>query len=229
MSSPSHAASDRFKTVVAVMIAAVMVLSALTAWRASIAAGEAEQANSAGLAATLNLQEAQAVNSILLYQHYRAYTDYERYKLLGDLLGRDADAASETERDTLVRQQQEAYTLAEELSDTFFSARYLKPDGGYDTSRELGEQLADASTSKDLNPHPHFDEADRTRSKSRALIGVLIIFVIAIWFLTLAEALDHFLKYSLAGVGGLFASIGVLGVLVIEVGGPLLSLEVRLP
>jgi hypothetical protein len=108
-------------------------------------------------------------------------------------------------------------------------ARYLKPDGGYDTSRELSEQLADASLSKDLNPQPHYDLADRLRSKSSTLIGVLIIFVIAVWFLTLAEALDHFLKYIPAGIGGLFASTGVLGVLVIEVGGPLLTLEVRLP
>ena len=65
MKDISDKLGGRFKTAMAFMIAFVTVMSAVAAWRASLAAGDASNADVNGLAATINLEESQALNSLI--------------------------------------------------------------------------------------------------------------------------------------------------------------------
>jgi hypothetical protein len=217
MTDQSVRRSERFKTIVASAIAFVTVMSAIVAWRAALAAGDASNADMAGLAATLNAEETKSLNSLKAYEHYRAFTTYLRYAILGDLLAEDAANAPEEEAAELDQQRGDAYALAIEIESNFFSSRYLDPEtGNYDTYRELGEAEADAEQAKDINPAPHFDRADRLRTKSNSLIAVLVVFAVALWFYTLAEGMRHSFKYVLAFGGTLFALIGVGALFALE-------------
>jgi len=208
----------RFKTAMAFMIAFVTVMSAIAAWRASLAAGDASNADVAGLAATVNAEESNALNSLTAYQHLHAFTAYLRYSKLGDLIADDmADVTDDAEWQALDRQRAEGYSLATGIEGVFFPSRYRSPESGnYDVDRELGGLQADDERDRDINPVPHFEKADRLRTKSTGLVGVLVAFAIGLWFFSLAEPMRRALKYAL-GLGGLgFTGIGVVALLALE-------------
>jgi len=222
MADPSSSRLGGFQVVVAVLIACVTLLNAIVAWRASLASQSASNADTAGLAATINLQEARAVNSILAYQHDRAYTEYVRFNLLGDLLGDSAQTASQGEADVLLRQSQEAYTLAQVVVDSFLPARYIRPDGTYDLQRQISEAMAEAAQAKELEPEGHFKEGDRLRTKSINLFGSLLLFAAAIWLFTAAEGVKSALRYLLAAGGILLMAVGLIIFIVFEIMGILI-------
>ena len=86
--------TERLEFINALLIALVTLIGAFVAWRASVAGDNAGDASLAGLIATLNVQETQALNQTLLYENYRAYTAYTRYNALGDEIEADlADIA----------------------------------------------------------------------------------------------------------------------------------------
>ncbi len=218
MKDISDKLGSRFKTAMGFMIAFVTVMSAVAAWRASLAAGDASNADVDGLAATINAEESHALNSLTAYEHYRAFTSYLRYSVLGDLLANDMANATGDERDAMDRQRADAYSLAIEIEGPFFPSRYLNPEkkGDYDVQREIGGLMADDERQKDMAPEEHFTKADQLRSKANGLIAVLIAFAIALWFFSLAEPMKHFLKYGLALGGLAFALIGVVAIVGLE-------------
>lgn len=200
--------TNRLGLVNALLIALVTLIGAFVAWRASVASDNAGDAALAGLTATLNVQETEALNNTLLYEDYRAYTAYTRYNALGDEIEVDlANVTDETELDILDRQMREAWDAAESF---YFPREYLRRDGSYDTQRQLGEAMAETARQQDLNPEPHFTEADQMQAKSNWLIGVITILAAALLCFTLVESINHSaLKYSLFAVGILVMLAGV--------------------
>jgi len=207
---------DRFKTVVAVMLAVVTVTGAVVAWRAAVAADEAGNADFAGLAATLNAEETSALNTITAYEHYRAFTDYTRYNELGNAISIDLDSAGADGAQSLERQMREAWDLATEIQGSFFENRYLDRDGTYDIPRELDELWADAAQQKDVNPEPHFARSDAMRAKSTSLIGILIALGASLVCFTLAGSLESSLRVILAGGGTLFLIGSLVALVIVE-------------
>lgn len=201
----------RFKAIASVMIAVVTVIGAGAACRASYASNAASNADFAGLVAAINAEETAILNAVTVYEHYHAYTTYTRYNELGSIV------ADEPPSDELGRLQREAWGLALGLQYSFFPPRYLNPDGTYDTQRELDEEWAEAAQQKDLAPESHFEKADAARVKTSLLHGTLIVFAVAFWFFTLAQAINNRLKYLfvLGGFGSVLA--GLLIVLLVEV------------
>ena len=201
----------RFKAIASVMIAVVTVVGAGVACRASIVSNSASNADFVGLVAAIKAEETIITNSVTAYEHYRAYTIYERYNELGNLV------ADEPPSSELGRLQREVWGMAQGLQFSFFSQRYLNRDGTYNLQRELDELWAEKSQSDDLDPLPHFNEADAARAKASLLAGTLIVFAVAFWFFTLAQATNNWFKYFF-GVGGLGAIvIGILIWLLVEV------------
>jgi hypothetical protein len=200
-----HHHVDRFKIIVAILLGLVTILGGFVAWRAAIASEHAGIADLAGLAATVNVAETQTLDQSLLYEHYRAYTDYVRNNEIQKLLDADIAAANGSDVTALQAKRDEAATNAAQ-SSTFFPLRYLNRDGTYNTDRELGAARSDAARDKDLNPDPHLSEADALRAKASSLVAVLIVLAVAIWFFTLAEITGRRSRY-------LFAAIGVLAML----------------
>jgi hypothetical protein len=201
---------NRFQTAVAIMIALVTLVGAIVAWRAALAAGDAGDADFAGLNATLNAEQTRTLNITTLYEHYRVYTAYFQHNELGNLIVDELDSATSADLGLLDQQKTDAWNIAT-ANQTFFPTRFLKQDGSYDTQRELGEAWAEAGQQKDLNPAPHFAQADRLRAKSSWLVGILIVLAAALLLFTLAEGLSpsaKLLRYGIALGGTVLVLVG---------------------
>ncbi|MBI3242917.1 MAG: hypothetical protein HYZ49_11550 [Chloroflexi bacterium] len=209
---------NRLETVVALLIALVTVIGAVVAWRASVAADGAGDADFAGLKASLNAEETRALNFVNAYEHYGAFTNYARYDKLGDAIADDlgqADGLTEEEAFLLDRQRAEAYDLADANQD-LFPNRFLSRDGAYSVGRDLGEAWADASKEKDLNPDPQYAEADKLRAKTNRLLATLSALAVGLVFFTLVEAAGKRLQYLMIGLGLLFSIAGTAVAVIIE-------------
>jgi len=201
---------ERFKAIASVMIAVVTVFGAGVACRASTVSNSASNADFAGLVAAIKAEEATLTDYVTVYEHYHAYTAYHRYNELGNIMGDDPQAA------TLGQAQREVWGVAQGLQFDFFPSRYLKPDGTYDTQRELDETYADKTQQDDLFPASHFDEADNARTKASLLTGVLIGVAVAFWFFTLAQATGNRLKYLFIVGGFAVTGLALLVYLLVE-------------
>lgn len=194
---------ETFKSYVAVLIALVTVMGATAAGLASVAVSDANDADFAGLDASIRGQKADIVNHILAYERYRAYTAYIRYNELGNQLfgANQAGAASE------------AWGVARGLV-SFLQPRYILADGSYNIERELQEAWAQDAQDEDLDALPYFEESDQLRRRSSILTMDMIVLAVAFWFLTVAQATQKNIKYLWAGIGVLLALAGTLGLLI---------------
>lgn len=211
--------SDGFKTVMAILIAIVAVVGAVTAWRASLLDGDAGKADFAGLQAIINVAETKIVNTTALYRNYRAYTNFTYNRQLGDLLGKEF--ATMDEADIPPELVREAATVAQLASGSegFFSKRYLNQDSSYNRQRDLGEAWATTAERLDLDPTPHFASADQGRAKVNSLIAIFIAQAVALLLFTLAQALHpsrNAVRYSLAVVGTAFLLFTIVAGVIVE-------------
>ena len=207
--------SERFRTFTASMIAIVTVLSALVTWRATVASQDASQADFDGLVSTVNTEEAKVLSEIKVSEHYQAFLIYTRYndlgyKLFEALQSKPADAAE------LERQKSDAWGIAYGLQSNFFPSRYLKPDGSYDSQREMDEEWADAQRARDTKAEIHYSTADVLRRKANLLVVMLIALVVSFWFFTLAQIVEHNIKYLFAFIGGFLVLAASFAALVID-------------
>lgn len=218
----SEKENNRLSTLVALLIAAVSVTGAVVTWRASVSADGAGDADVAGVRATINLTETNALSSVKGYSDYASFVDYYKY--------RETTAQLEKELSELPEDatEEQAAALNNELADTndlsvassmAFPNDYLNRDGTYALSRQTGEYVANAARERDINPQPSFDEADALRSHTNRLLITLSVLVVALVFYTLIEAVDSTnLKYLLLVAGtGIFLA-GTIGAYLVETG-----------
>lgn len=214
--------NNHLSTLVALLIAVVSVTGAVVTWRASVSADAAGDADVAGIRATINLTEANALASVKGYSDYASFTEYYKYRqtsaeLENELAALPADAIGE-----------QAAALNDELADTYdlttaagmaFPNDYLNRDGTYALSRQTGEYVANAARERDINPQPSFDEADTMRNHTDQLLITLSVLVVALVFYTLIEATDNQkIKYLLLVAGtGVFLA-GAVGAYLVETG-----------
>jgi hypothetical protein len=212
---PLEEEGDTFQTVMAILIAIVTLVGGVMAWRATVAGGNAGDADFAGLHATLNAEETLTLNNSESYRHYRAYTYYTRNDELQDLIEYDLKFSEAAD---VERQRAEAAGVAA-TSRLFFPARYLNRDGSYATQRELGEAWAEAGQALDLDPEPHFAEADQLRTKTNWLVAIFMALSLSLLFYTLAEGLHperRSLRYAMAITGTLFLLITIGATVAVE-------------
>ena len=197
---------DRFDEFVAVMIAVGTLIGAVLAWRISADAAEADDADFAGLHAVLIAEETRTVNDIDLFRHYRAYT---HYKLQLELEAYATDESLELTAENL-----------SDINQLFFPSRYLNRDGSYAVQREVGETWAQAQQVADLNPSPHFDQADFLRSRARSRTLTFILLAMSLFFFTGAEGLHRSrprLRYGLGSVGLLLLAATIIMAIYLEI------------
>ena len=139
--------NNRLSTLVALLIAAVSVTGAVVTWRASVSADGAGDADVAGIRATINLTETNALSSVKGYSDYASFLDYYKYRETGTQL------ESELAELPTDGSEEQAAALNNELADTFdlttaartsFPNEYLNRDGTYALSRQTGEFVANA-------------------------------------------------------------------------------------
>ena len=81
--------SNRLETMTAILIALVIVIGALVAWRASVADDSGGDADFAGLKVATSAEETRALTTVNAYEHYSAYTNYRRNTFLSSLIEED--------------------------------------------------------------------------------------------------------------------------------------------
>jgi hypothetical protein len=209
--------SDTFQTVIAILIAIVSLAGAVAAWQSTLV--EDDDADRAGLQASLNAETTHLLNNAGLYKHYRAYTTYTLNNELEQQIESDLDYTPLADQPYLERQQAQSVSLAG-TGQLFFPTRYLNRDGSYNTQRELGENWAQAEQRLELDPQPHFDEADAERRKGIITISIITILTFSLLFYTLAEGMypaRHRLRLSTAILGTFFLTIGIIAAIAVQV------------
>jgi hypothetical protein len=206
------------ETLVAILIAVATVIGAVIAWRASVVADAAGDADFAGMKASLNAAETRALNFVNAYEHYGAYTTYSRYNELGNEIGTELQTSQTlTEEQTwaLQRQQSEAYDLAK-ANQTLFPNRFMNRDNTYSVTREMGEGWADASREKDLNPDPQYAEADVLRGKTNKILAALGVLSLSLVFFAMVESVGERIQWLMVTLGVIFMLGGGILAFLIE-------------
>ncbi len=80
----------------------------------------------------------------------------------------------------------------------------------------MDELLADEQRARDTRPDARYSEADSLRAKANLLVQMLILLGISFWFFTLAQIVDHKVKYLFAAFGGFLLLAGSFAALAIE-------------
>lgn len=215
-----EARSERFNTLVGVMIAIVTIVGALVAWRSAVAGTEAGNEDDAGILAALNFQESSTISDIISSQNRTNFLSYWTNKQYIAEMEKDGtfENIPPEELDALVREVTEVSDLAT-ANKGFFPSRYLNPDGTYNSDRERGENLAEAAETKDLNAQARFDAANAWREKSLLLVGALFLLAISLWLFAAAETFEHRVQYALASGGFAFLILGAGVSWAVETGG----------
>lgn len=211
--------SNRFKTLVALLIAIVSIAGAALAYRITIAAGNAANADVAGVVSSVNLHQARVASEAEIYRDLRAYLQVRIHDQLSqDLLAARAQyPKADPARDRLWDEGWNETHVAEAYLDQIeLLPEYLRPDGSYDRQAALDIKTAERSLSVDLNRQGYFDEADHLRSKVQLLMGVALLLTISLLCYTLAEVITRSIKYLFVALGtGVFV-LALLAALAIE-------------
>jgi hypothetical protein len=204
-----------FETVTAILIAVVVVIGALMAWRASVIDDAAGDADYDGLRAAVFAEKTRALNFVNSYESYGNYVTYWRNNRLSQLIGEDLSKASAEETPVLSAQISTANDLAD-ASRPLFESRYLNRDGSYSVQRQIGEMWADASKKRDMNYMNQFNDADQLRSKTLKMLLALMILSIAPILYSLVESLPDRYKKGAVILGSVIAVAGIVLALLVS-------------
>ncbi len=199
--------SDNLSTAIAVLIAIVTVIGALTAWRVAVALSDAGTADTLGLLAAVEKEDVTTQATITLTGHRMAYVAYVRDDALANSFD-DLYAANPLRGD--LSNFSYAFRLAANYAREFIPATYLDRDEKLDRTRDLGENIAQLALARDINPQPHFDTSDTGRLKAQWLLATIILLGVVLILLTLADAIQNFLRYLV-----LVSALGLFGISVL--------------
>lgn len=215
MANVAEEQSDRLATMVAILIALATVIGAVVAWRASVAADGAGDADFAGLRATVNREETRSLAAVTAYENYSAFMNYHRYEVLGNLLVEEQNQVEDEAAAALEPERVNAHDLAL-ANQQLFPNKFLNRDGSYALQRELGEIFADAAKEKELQPDGQYAEADTLRDKTNQLLIAVTIIAVALVLYTLVETVPGYMQYLLIGAGLLCTLAGSVMAIIVE-------------
>jgi hypothetical protein len=210
--------TNRFETVVTVLIAVVSTIIALVASQSAVASGNATEAQHDGVLAKINLERVDGASRAQIAHNEQAFNIYlsnrDLYSLTVAYAGK-AEAAGNKVQGTALRQ--EAATQLQESNNAFnfISSDYLIKDSagnytGFDEGNYLNDQRQDASVYEDISSDDNFAEASQLRARSLTLGITLLAWFISLAFLTWAEVSKSRLRWLWLGAGVLVAA-GLIG------------------
>jgi hypothetical protein len=215
--------TDRFETVVTVLIAIVSTVIALVASQSAVASGNATEAQHDGVLAKINLERVDGSSRAQIAHNERAFSIYrsnrDLYSLTVDYAVK-AEAAGNAAQGTALRQE-----AARQLEDSnnayrFINSNYLVKDPAsgeytsFDEQNYLNDQRQSASVYEDIAFDDNFVEADGLRAQSLTLGISLLAWFIALMFLTWAEISKSALRWVWLAAGILLA-LGLIAVYVV--------------
>jgi len=215
---------ERFKTVVAVLIAIVSLAGAILAWRISTVDSEAADADVSGIVSIVSWQQARVASEADMYRNLRTYLRVRIHDLLSDGLTRERDLypLEDPNRDRLWDEGWlETFVAEEYLDQVTIRPEYIRPDGSYDGQAAQDIDMASWSLTSDFDPQGrYFTQADRMRVKVRWLMGLALFLSTSLVFYTLAEVITHTVKYVflILGTGILILSLVALPLMEVLLG-----------
>lgn len=206
------------ETITAILIALVVVIGAIVAWRASVSDDAAGDADYAGLRAAVNTEQTRAINAVNAYQSNNNYLSFWYNKRWGDLISSDLKTTTdEAQKEILNSQLATSQDLARADMLTF-DPRFRNRDNSYDVGRQIGEMWADALKEKDMDFETQFTLAEQMRKKTIYLLLCVMVLGIAPVFFSLVETVDSKSKYLIFGIGSIIALTGTVLSILVEFG-----------
>jgi hypothetical protein len=198
---------------IALGIVTVATLGSIMSYRAAVA--EQESARSEHLAAQQEIQRESALSTDnqLVDQDLRVFGRLQEHLLLARELRRQAENAGGEEAHALDVQAQQEVALAR-AEQTFLQGAGLNATGDLPTyAARLARQQAIASDQdlERLVPKELAEDAKKVHLRSVKMIGLAAMFIVALFFLTLAEANRGGLRRGFVVVGAVVAVAAIIG------------------
>jgi len=183
----------QFRLVVAVLIAIVSVLGATVAWSASTTSNRSSDLNQEAQQDYLLQQQILTSARASIGEDLRRVAEFQE-ELTGErVLRAQADSFRKTQPDVaaiLDQQAQGQAALARTTGAEFFAAfPGVSADKtvSYDQAQALDNALSEYVVYQQLHPGEEQESADKADSKYKQLVGVGVLLVVALFFLTVAE------------------------------------------
>ena len=210
-STPRRGPSPRLRLVIAALIALTSMLGAVAAWRASVASGQAGDADRKGFADTIAREQERAVISSSLDSTLFQFLRARSYSTQSDKLRRAARNAAGSDAAGL-QAESDAYGSVAESINTTVPADAVAEDGSLALDRAFQIEWASAESAQDLDPAPEFAASEASRGRAERLVGLAALLIAAAFFLTLAQISKtraHLLYFG-GGVGVLVVATALL-------------------
>lgn len=212
---------NRFKILVAVFIAVVSIAGAVLAWRISVAASSAADADVSGIVSTISRNEARVASESDMYRNLATYLQVRIHDLLSNSLLQEYEwyPGGDPTRDRLWDEAWTEIFVAEAYLDQVdVRPEYIRPDGSYNGRAAQDIDMAHRALDADFDPQgKHFANADRLRGKVQWLMGLAFILSFSLLFYTLAEVITHKLKYLFFGLGSTIFALVIVALPLIEI------------
>ena len=195
---PESTSNNRLGLVLAILLAALGLMGALTAWRVGLAGDTASDAAQAALLVSRARAAAEVSAEGTINQTMTAWIDYERNTR------RAEDLRSYGINDEALRADMAA-------AAHWFAVRpeYINTDGQYDPARHRAALMAEAASREDLDPAPHLAAAESEEARIAALLAAGVVLGLALPIVTLGElTARRRLRLASALAGAVVLSIG---------------------
>ncbi len=217
---PSPEEGDRFKTIVAILIAVVSLVGALLAWRISVASSTAADADVQGVVSTIAHNQALAASEAEMYRNLLVYLQVRIHDLWSLTLFEEYEQypSRDPTRDRLWDEAWTEIRVAEAYLDLVdIRPEYILPDGSYDGEAAQSIDMAHRALSADFDPQGrHFARSDDMRQRVQWLMGLTLILSLVLPCYTLAEVIRGRLRYLFFGLGSLLFILVVIGLPFVE-------------
>jgi len=212
---------QRFRNIIAILIALSTLVGALIAWRASVATDDAADARGNGTSVLIRLGRYQSGISASLYQNLGAFVSYRLH--LGEMEMLDkalADAEDATHTSSLeserLRHANMALAALDLVDQDYLRRAESAAEQQFDRARFTETNLAEAATLEDLDYESHFRESDRAALIAQRLTITAVLISLSIFFYTGATLSESRRKYLLAVMGVVLFGLGTLAAALVE-------------
>ncbi len=204
----------RSDLLVAFAIALVSITTALAMWRGSVVSSAGSDASRRGLIDALKKEAASSENVRQLYEEASIAQRYVLTQAELDAMEKSSDVNAASQAKQL---RQFLLPLMQELTPLANNPVYLKKDGSIDLDKRLADLNADYPDLAKLNPQASFDTAGQYSAELRWLMLDIVLFAVALFWLTIGQISKNRLRWTTAGIGAIIylLGIGVFGIVTV--------------
>ena len=220
-------ARDRFRTIVAIVIAIVSILGAVVAFTGTLAEQDARQLDQQGLQDASTQQQIITNLNATVEQDQRNLAPYQEDIKAADTLQSQAATLDNSDPTSAakLRAQAQSYLVLARTRLSLFQAAL--PDPGptdkpvlYDPQAALQRLENRDGKLPELRPDATLAQAESKHGQSVNLVGLVTLFIAALLFLTLAQFTRPSIRRMFAATGAITSVVAIALWVVVLVTGP---------